>query len=312
MHQTTRFLGLDCVRLENNALSLLVTRSVGPRIIALYLPDGSNLFAEVPDRTVECPGAGEYHFYGGHRLWHAPEVLARTYLPDSSPVEIATIEDGLAATQPTEPRTGLQKTLRIRLPAEGATVIVDHVLTNRGLWPVTCAPWAITQLRPGGVAILPQGAATPEAGMLRPDRNVVLWPYTDINSPFIRWGNRFITVTAEMEATALKVGFPNPQGWLAYHWQGTLFVKKASYLPGAHYLDIGSSSQCYCDRDFLELETLGPRATIAPGESITHREVWELYYQVALIRTEDAIQGLVEELGLAAGSHSLQDDLSRD
>jgi hypothetical protein len=302
MHPTTRFLGLDCVRLENSALSLLVTKSVGPRIIALYLPDGSNLFAEIPDRTVECPGAGEFHFYGGHRLWHAPEALGRTYLPDDSPVEIATIEDGLTATQPTEPRTGLQKRLRIRLPDNSATVIVDHILTNQGLWPVTCAPWAITQLRPGGVAILPQGTALRGAGGLQPDRNVVLWPYTDINSPFIRWGNHFITVTAEMEATVLKIGFPNPQGWLAYHWQGTLFVKKAGFQPEADYLDMGSSSQCYCDRDFLELETLGPRATIAPGESVTHREVWELYYQVALIRTEDAIQELVEELGLAAGS----------
>ena len=26
-------------------------------------------------------GGSEWHIYGGHRLWHAPEVMPRTYYP---------------------------------------------------------------------------------------------------------------------------------------------------------------------------------------------------------------------------------------
>jgi len=48
---TTRFAGHDCVRLENEALALWVTRSVGPRIIGLALPGGDNLLAELPDEA---------------------------------------------------------------------------------------------------------------------------------------------------------------------------------------------------------------------------------------------------------------------
>jgi len=30
----------------------------------------------------------------------------------------------------------------------------------------------------------------------------------------------------------------------------------------------------YCKPRFLELETLGPRTTLAPGESVGHHEMW--------------------------------------
>ena len=73
-----KFLGLDCISLENNSLQLLVTQSVGPRIISLRFNGGSNLFAELPDLTEELPDGKVYRFYGGHRLWHAPEDMPRT------------------------------------------------------------------------------------------------------------------------------------------------------------------------------------------------------------------------------------------
>ena len=53
--QTTKFLDFDCVSLQNAALSLLVTRSVGPRIISLHFNGGDNLFAELPDYATERP-----------------------------------------------------------------------------------------------------------------------------------------------------------------------------------------------------------------------------------------------------------------
>ena len=293
-----RFMGWDCVELSNDSLELLVTQSVGPRVISLRLNGGENLLAQVPHRTAECPNEGTFHFWGGHRLWHAPEVLERTYLPDDAPVEIAPIENGLSVTQPIEARTGIQKSLRIRLVDDRAIVLIDHTLTNRGLWSLECAAWAITQLKPGGEGILPQPTGYRDPNGLQPNRSIALWPYTDVTSPHISWGNRFIRVRAAMDNSALKIGFPNPLNWLAYHRGDTLFVKKARFLVGVDYYDMNSSSQCYCDQDFLELETLGPRTSIAPGAWTTHREVWELHQPVVLGETEDAIQDLADHLNL--------------
>ena len=277
-----RFAGYDCVKLENEALALWVTRSVGPRIIGLALPGGESLFAVLPDDTAECPGLGMFSFRGGHRLWYAPEDPWRTYLPDDDPLTIVDVENGLRVTQPVETPTGIQKSLTVTLPGPGARVIVDHILHNRGSGSVELAPWAITQLKPGGVAVLPQATALADEHGLLPNRHIVLWPYTHIDSPNITWGDRTVLVRATMQDGALKIGFPNPAGWLAYIVDGTLFVKQAAYQPDAAYFDRGSSSECYCNPRFLELETLGPRTTLSPGGSVSHREMWTVRPDVSI------------------------------
>lgn len=297
---TTRLLGLECIELTNAAVTLSVTRTVGPRVIGLTLRGGENLFAEAPNLTMDCPGEGVLHLYGGHRLWHAPEIPERTYLPDDRPVGIVKDEYSLLATQPVEEQTGIQKSMRICLPDESPTVVVEHTLTNRGKLPVKCAPWAITMFRTGGVAILPHSIANADPAGVQPNRGLVLWPYTSINSPHIVWGDSFTFVHADLstERDRLKLGFPNPRGWLAYHYHGTLFVKYAAFHPKESYYDLGSSSQCYCSSHFLELETLASRVHLEPAESVTHREVWRVFGDVTCSPSEEAAGHLARELSL--------------
>jgi hypothetical protein len=292
--KAVQFMGHECVSLENKSLKLLLSRSIGPRILSLSFSDGENLLAELPNFVTDCPGVGTYHFYGGHRLWHSPEEPSRTYLPDDSPVEIVPVKNGLLVTQNVEAQTGMQKFMEVRLPSDRAQVVITHRLTNQGLWPLTCAPWAITQFKTGGVAILPQ--THEETGVL-PNRSLTLWPYTNMSDPNVTWGQHFILVRANME-TPFKVGFPNPRGWLAYWLNGTLFVKHAKYDAKYAYFDFGSSSECYCNNEFLELETMSPIETIEPGGFVTHVETWELYDKVDFPQDESDVQSLLEKLGL--------------
>ncbi len=294
----TSFVGYDCVKVENEALALWVTRSLGPRIIGLALQNGKSLFALLPNQKTECPGLGTFSFRGGHRLWGAPEDFRTTYIPDDDPLAIEEVQDGLVVTQPIQARTGIQKSMVISLDGRDARVVINHELLNRGSDPVELAPWAITQLKPGGTGILPQVAGPVDEDGLLPNRQIALWPYTPIDSPHITWGDRFIFIHATMRDGALKVGFPNPVGWLAYAVDGILFVKHAEYRPRATYYDRQSSSECYCNPHFLELETLGPRTTLSPGEGATHRETWTVYSGVSVEPDEAAMQTLAEELGL--------------
>ena len=292
--QTTKYLDLDCVSLENPAVRLMITQSVGPRIICLCFNGGKNLFAELPDFVTERPDGKIFHFYGGHRLWHAPEAMPRTYTLDDGPVEIIPIPNGLSVTQPVEVETGIEKNIQISLVEDKPQVLVRHVLTNHNSWSVECAPWAITQFKTGGVAILPQSQK--QTGML-PNRSLTLWPYTEFANPQVIWGNRNILIRAEMPGP-FKVGFPNPRGWLAYWLDGTLFVKRTTFDPQAEYYDFGSSSECYCNNRFLELETLAPISRLAPGESIVHTETWELYADIDFPKDEDSTQQIVGKLEL--------------
>jgi hypothetical protein len=291
---TKKFLGQDCVTLENGILKLLVTRSIGPRVLFLGFAGGENLLAELPDFVTDCPGTGTFHFYGGHRLWHAPEEPSRTYLPDDEPVDISPFDGGLKVTQQTETKTGLQKSIEIQLTADSARVTLTHRLTNRGLWDVTCAPWAITQFKTGGTAIYPQIKA--DTGVL-PNRSLTLWPYTDMTNPNVHWGSNYIIVQADMKS-AFKIGFPNPRGWQGYWLNGTLFVKRADYVERAEYYDFGCSSESYLNDKFVELETLAPITTIVPGGTATHIETWDLYKNTERPQNERDVQSLADKLGL--------------
>jgi hypothetical protein len=285
IRSNVRFADYDCVQLENEALQLWVTRNAGPRVIGLQLHGGENLFAVLPDFNVTTPGGQVYHFRGGHRLWYGPEDAEQTYIPDDSAVTISEIPNGIQTTQAVEVGTGIEKQMAIVLPDETALVVVDHTLINRGEeTAVELAPWAITQLKKGGFAILPQNRE--DSGLL-PNRRLALWPYTRINSPNLQLGDDLIFVHAKMKDEKLKIGWANVDRWLAYWNEGTLFVKQAEYQDDAEYLDYGSSSECYCDDYFLELETLGPRTTLEPGESVTHREVWRIYDDVAFDEMEE-------------------------
>jgi hypothetical protein len=131
-----------------------------------------------------------------------------------------------------------------------------------------------------------------------PNRQINLWAYTDIQSPHITWGNRYTFIHANMTEGCLKIGFPNPCGWMAYWTDGTLFVKKAAFEPQKPYFDYGSSSECYCKDQFLELETLSPIHTLAPGDSATHTETWEVYGDVESPSDEMRFQIIASQLGL--------------
>ncbi len=292
------FAGYECTNMENEALSLWVTEQVGPRIIGLALTGGENIFAQLPGAEIDCPGAGKYKLRGGHRIWQAPENPRITYLPDDEPVHVEETTGGIRFTQPVERQTGIEKSIEVSLPDGSAQVLLQHHLKNCSDTPVELAAWAITQLKPGGAAILPQNSEPADQYGLLPNRQLALWPYTEVNSGYINWGDQFITIQANMDAGALKIGYPNPKGWLGYLRKGVLFVKKAKFDSHQDYFDLGSSSECYCNPHFLELETLSPRTLLRPGETLTHQEIWNVYEQVDILQTEASIQELIEVLGI--------------
>lgn len=273
----TQFEGFDCVRVENEKLSLWVTKSVGPRVIGLSPYGKENIFAVLPDAKSEFLDQEDYYFRGGHRLWCAPEHIRTTYLPDNQPVSIEYIENGIKMVQPVDKFTGIQKAITIVMSDSKAEVEIEHSLTNLGQSKKELAPWAITQIRPGGVGIIPQQTSLVDEHGFLPNRHFVIWPYTKIKSPHIHWGDQVVFIDASMTEDALKVGFPNPDGWLAYSLEGTLFVKRTPFDSGAYYLDRGASSEVYCCKDFIELETLGPRVNLQPGDTVKHKETWQIY-----------------------------------
>ena len=104
----------DCTRVSNALVDLVVLGEAGPRIIRFGFVGEENEFREFPD-LLERGDSGAWHVYGGHRLWHAPEHLVRTYAPDNSPVEVRDCGDFVRTIQPVEKSTGIRKEMDIHL-----------------------------------------------------------------------------------------------------------------------------------------------------------------------------------------------------
>ncbi|MBI3947923.1 MAG: hypothetical protein HY321_18545 [Armatimonadetes bacterium] len=268
----------NCCRLANGQIEVVATTDVGPRIIRLAFLGGENEFAELPEMVMQTGGRA-WHIYGGHRLWHSPEAMPRSYSPDDSPIEARTDGDTLRLIQPVEPQTGIQKEMAVALSPAEARVRVTHRLRNAGPWPVEMAAWALSVMAPGGFGIAPQSQRSVPHNLL-PNRVLVLWPYTDPTDPRLMLGSRYLRLRQDPERGPIKVGLDVDAGWCAHARRGHLFLKRFAYQDGARYPDCGCSVEMYTNEAMLELETLGPLRTVAPGETIEHVEEWRLFRDV--------------------------------
>jgi len=276
------FYGLPTRAIENKFLRLEFLVTAGPRIVRLLFPGSTeNVFAELPHKTIETV-QGDFFLRGGHRLWHSPEAMPRTYLPDNTGVQIKEIDGGVRLRQPTEAQTGITKSIEIRLDAQRAAATITHRLQNDGARAAEFAPWAITMLPLGGVAILPQTVSPIDAHGLLPNRNLVWWSYTRINDARLELANDTIRVHARAELPPCKIGYFNRRGGIAYWRNNILFVKRFTPQIDQPHPDFNCNVEVYCNDEFIELETLAPLTRIEPGQSATHVETWELYSGVNL------------------------------
>jgi hypothetical protein len=276
------------LKLSNGEAELIITLDVGPRVIRYGYVGGANVFKEF-DEQIGKSGEKEWMIRGGHRLWHAPEEIKRTYELDNSPVKWEKLgESGVRVVQDAEPNTGIQKEMEITLDSQGTGVKVVHRLSNRNMWDVELAPWALTVMAPGGVEIIPLPEKIVHPGSIEPgekpdyrgfvaNQTMIVWPFTDLSDPRWRWGARYITLRQDANAKKpTKLGLAHKEGWVAYLNNGVLFVKGIEYKEGKQYADGGSNFETFTNKDFLEVETLGPIARIAPGGSVEHVERWRL------------------------------------
>ena len=277
--ENVQYEGWDAVRLANGDAELIVTTSVGPRIIHYSFLGGPNAFHVIPETRGQT-GGNEWVPYGGHRLWHAPEEKPRSYFPDTGAYGAPVMDGGtLVLTSQPESTTGIQKEMRVSLAPTGSAVKVEHRLTNHNVWPVTLAAWALSIVANGGKVVLPQEPFVSHDDELAPARPLVLWKFTDMADPRWRWGTKYVTLAQRDDlGTAQKVGVCNAQGWGAHLTDTQAFIVSITPSPGspANLADMGSNFEAFTKGPFQELETLGPLTTLAPGESVSHTENWYL------------------------------------
>src|SRR5512134_1874223 len=266
--------------IENSFLRVDYLTTVGPRIIGLYVKQANmELLVQTPDIHWPTPH-GEYYLYGGHRVWKAPEDSFYNCPEDNVTVvaekDRVTLRSGVDAS-------GLLKEISFCL--DDNRVLLAHQITWHGNEPIELAPWTITQLPLGGVAILPQSGLT--AGSL-PTRSLAVWPYASLADPRLELHDDLILVYGSADQKYFKAGSYNPFGWAAYMLDKVLFIKRFPVSDFRSLPDMGSNVETFVWDAYLELETLGKLTLLNPGESVSFEETWEVIPGDHLMNVEGA------------------------
>jgi hypothetical protein len=265
----------EAYRLRLGDVEMVVVTEVGPRVLYLSVGDGPNLLFVDEETAGQGQGDADWHVYGGHRLWVAPET-GDTYAPDNLPCQVEASEGRLTVTAPASPRTRLQK--RLTFAESEGRFVIEHSVLNTGdtLYPGTV--WALTCVVPHGVIVFPWGR-----GGAWDLKKVVYWNKwmdhrSDVTSRQWQPGPDLFAVAPTGEEG--KVGTHSPEGWVALCRDDATFVKSYDWVSGASYPDEDSSLQVYTCEQFIEMETLSPLAVFYPGAEIVHREIWSVTAEV--------------------------------
>lgn len=271
------YAGLDgCIRISNGSVELIVTTAVGPRILFYGPAGGRNILGSFPDSSVQT-ALGAWKPYGGHRLWVWPELFPATYAPDNDPVEHeADGELSIVLRRPVD-SAAIEKQMRVTLAPQGTGVVVEQTITSRNLWPVDIAVWAVTIVQ-SGTGIVPRVPFRTHDEYVPATQPLALCAFTDLQDPRFTLGKKYILLRADPKhSDSQKFGLRNKEGWCAHLSEGTLFVKSFAHENRALYPDYGVNTEVYVEGSFMEMELMGPRKVVWPGESLSFREEWHFF-----------------------------------
>lgn len=264
------FMGWDCDILQSGDLEILVTTSIGPRIISLTHKSSENLLHVIESDTNQ-PSDSTYRHFGGHRLWTTPEDINHTYHAENFPV--IKNNENWYMSQPDV--RGLQRSFKIQPIDQGFKI--THCLTNTSQVPVESSPWAITMLKPGGFGFFPDEPSRSHGSTsFLPVRSLSLWSYTKMNDPRLKFESGLTKVFHGAGNGSFKIGAYVSLGWGGYYVDGLAFLK--SFKGDADsYPDLGANFEIYTDENLLETETTGTVRNLKPGDSVVCSEIWQVF-----------------------------------
>lgn len=289
-----------CLKISNGEKEIVATLEKGPYIVRCAFVGEENMFYEdrenkyTNDVTESEFKGNTWRVTGGHRLWISPERHPRTYYPDDYAVSCEITARGAVLKAPVQEWTHMQYTTEIEMEDNG-DVKIKHSVTNKGAWGVKIAPWTVTVMQTGGIAVIP--ANTRKTGFF-PNKWVCFWDYTHMNDPRIYLGEKYSALLQRTDCeTAAKIGFINERGCMVCFVNGNAFVKKFGFEEGAEYPDNGCNCESYTCDGYTEMECLSPLTNLDAGETAVHEERWHLVRSKEIdIRDENATIAEVERV----------------
>jgi hypothetical protein len=268
-----------CVRLANATTEVVMGHHYGGRILA-YRWEGEEALMLDPGQNgaVYTPGQDQGFGPSGGRFDIGPEMtIPKHPLLWRGAWEVAITGDWSARmTSVEDPETGVQLVRDVTLAPEGSRLTCTQTIRNVSDRVTHWCHWSRTFGQGHGICVVPLTSPS-----RFPKRYVMYGPGPVINfapdDPHIEVRDDVLLV---LDATARpKLGLDTMAGWFAYLMPNNLlFVKQFPTYPDRVYNEIaGLTLSLWYFRDRVcELEPIGPRELLAPGESASFTETWAL------------------------------------
>lgn len=213
-----------------------------------------------------------WNLYGGHRFWMTPESDL-SYCPDNDAVSYELSENGVTLTQKEDPWLHVKKKLELIFCQDGRVKAI-HTLQNLSGHTIVTSLWGVNSLAPNGKARI--AFPSPETDEWLPQRSVAVWKNTNLGDSRIRFTADSLLVNHGPCDDYFKMGLFSRTGVAVWENLGQRFTLCFPADRPENHSDLGSNFELFMHTKFMELETLGARRSLAPGESASHWEIWQV------------------------------------
>lgn len=271
--------------ISNGVIEAYVTLDLGPRIIKFSSIGGQNIMLDERKELTPMTDKAYTDFFGenkawesfgGHRVWLTPESYPETYSPDDEPVSYTVTENGAIFEAADDNCNLVKKSFEIKMDDDDANMQIITTIKNIADKDREFAVWCITVANKNGTLIIPMN--TNDTVLLH-NRQISVWPYTDLSDPRVNFGKKYVTLKQDPKAeTPFKLGFDLNGGTVYYVIGDEVFCKKyENNHPNGSYPDGGVSFETYTNNTIMEIENLSEVKRVAPGEVNTMCETWSLF-----------------------------------
>lgn len=227
------------------------------------------------------PDSSEWGNFGGDKTWPAPQadwpkITPRAWPPpiafDSLPLEVFVRGDVLILRSPVDPHYGIRTERDIRLDHHRPVMTVTTTYEKVTGEPVRVGVWIITQM-PDPVAVF---APVPKPSLFADGYNR---QSGDRLPAGLRIEDGLLSLTRDRQH-ATKIGLDTDR--LLWVGREHMVLIESPRVPGTEYPDQQSSAEIYTNPDpltYVELEMLGPLATLRPGDRLSQTNTYTLVHR---------------------------------
>ena len=267
-----------CIQLENASTRVVLGHHHGGRVLVYEFNGKNALYLDPEERRWEPGGdnrsvpvsAGRFDI-GPEKIIPRRDALWRgtwqAEITGARKARLTSIED---------PATGTQLVREFELAQTGSRLRCTQIIRNISDQPTQWCHWSRTFAEGQGICIIPLSPTSRFPGhyvMYEPGNLINISP----QDPNIRIRQGYLEILGAPQYP--KLGMDAQVGWFAYQMKNDLvFLKKYRTEPDRVYNEVAglTISIWYPDRPMCELEPIGPRESLEPGDAASFTETWWL------------------------------------